>query len=164
MRPPGCAGAGARGGDLKAWENLLDRLRAELGSRFDAPAAAAEPAGDDSPRGPGRRSGSQSPGGSRSRGGACGATVRTATSRVEALEALDLRLPAAVLIDTELPDGSGYALVERVRGIPGGETIAVLLVAGVANVLDRVEAIHCGADGSSKSRSTLSPSAAGCSS
>ncbi len=133
--------------DLEAWENLLDRLRAELGSRVDAPDAAADrPA-------PARREGLVVEADRNLREDLArvveraGLTVRTATTRVEALEALDLRLPAAVLVDTELPDGSGYALVERVRGIPGGETIAVLLVAGVANVLDRVEAIHCGADG-----------------
>ncbi len=76
-----------------------------------------------------------------------GLAVRTATTRVEALAALDLRMPDAVFVDSELPDGSGYALVERIRRIAGGEAIAVLLVADVANVLGRVEAIHCGADG-----------------
>jgi diguanylate cyclase (GGDEF)-like protein len=52
-----------------------------------------------------------------------------------------------VLVDTELPDGSGYELVERIRATPGAEATVVLLVGGAATVLDRVEAIHCGADG-----------------
>jgi diguanylate cyclase (GGDEF)-like protein len=142
---PGRAGPGPE--DLAVWEKLLDDLRSELGARVVSPSAAVEaPAHvrregliveadqllrDDLARVVER----------------AGLTVRSVTSRVEALEAVDLRLPAAILVDTELPDGSGYALVERVRGIAGGEAIAVLLIAGVANVLDRVEAIHCGADG-----------------
>ncbi len=140
-------GRSLRAEDLKAWEKLLDRLRSELGSSFVAPAVAADrPAAL-------RREGLVVEADRNLREDLArvveraGLTVRTATTRVEALEALDLRMPAAVLVDTELPDGSGYALVERVRGIAGGETIAVLLVAGVATVLDRVEAIHCAADG-----------------
>jgi diguanylate cyclase (GGDEF)-like protein len=76
-----------------------------------------------------------------------GLSLRTASTRAEALAALDDRMPEAILVDVELPDGSGYALVERIRATPGGEAIAVLLVGGSVNVFDRVEAIHCGADG-----------------
>ena len=76
-----------------------------------------------------------------------GLSLRTASTRAEALAAVDVRMPEVILVDAELPDGSGYALVERIRALPGGEAIAVLLLAGSANVFDRVEAIHCGADG-----------------
>jgi len=143
------AGPGRRPGpeDLAVWEKLLEGLRSELGARVVAPPAAAGlPV-------PVRREGLIVEADLALREDLArvleraGLTVRTAATRVEALGALDLHMPAAVLVDTELPDGSGYALVERVRGIAGGEAVAVLLVAGVANVLDRVEAIHCGADG-----------------
>ncbi len=76
-----------------------------------------------------------------------GMSLRTVSTRAEALAALEIRMPEAVLVDAVLPDGSGYALVERIRAIPGGEGAAVLLVASSADVFDRIEAIHCGADG-----------------
>jgi len=134
-------------GELAAWKKLLDGLRTELGGRAVAPAAVAE-----SPR-PRRREGLVVESDDDLREDLArvveraGLLVRTAATRIEALESLDLRMPDAVLVDAELSDGSGYALVERIRAIPGGDTIAVLLIAGLASVLDRVEAIHCGADG-----------------
>ena len=133
--------------ELAAWGDLLDGLRAELGTRAVAPAAL-----EDSPL-PRRREGLVVEADDALREDLArvveraGLAVRTAATRVEALESLDHRMPDAILVDTELPDGSGYALVERIRAIPGGDRIAVLLIAGLANVLDRVEAIHCGADG-----------------
>jgi diguanylate cyclase (GGDEF)-like protein len=133
--------------ELAAWKDLLDGLRSELGTRAIAPAGFA-----DSPA-PRRREGLVVEADDVLREDLAlvveraGLAVRTAATRAEALESLARALPDAVLVDAELPDGSGYALVESIRGIAGGEAIAVLLIAGLANVLDRVEAIHCGADG-----------------
>ena len=133
--------------ELAAWKDLLDGLRSELGARAVAPAGVA-----DSPA-PRRREGLVVEADDVLREDLArvveraGLAVRTAATRAEALESLARRLPDAVLVDAELPDGSGYALVESIREIAGGEAIAVLLIAGLANVLDRVEAIHCGADG-----------------
>ena len=76
-----------------------------------------------------------------------GLSFLAASTRAEALRSLAVRMPDAVLVDAELPDGPGCELIERIREMPGGESIAVLLVAGSVDVLDRVEAIHSGADG-----------------
>jgi diguanylate cyclase (GGDEF)-like protein len=133
--------------ELAALGELLARLRSELGAGVVSPATV-----EDLP-GPRRREGLVVEGDDALRKDLArvvdraGLVVRTAATRAEALESLDLRMPDAVLVDAELPDGSGYALVERIREMAGGERLAVLLIAGLANVLDRVEAIHCGADG-----------------
>lgn len=126
---------------------LLDRLRSELAARTGTPATPAEsPALR-------RREGLVVESDAALREDLAriversGLGVRFAGTSVEALESLGLHPADAVLVDAELPDGSGYALVESIRGLPGGERIAVLLIAGLANVLDRVESIHCGADG-----------------
>jgi len=133
--------------ELSVLRDVLDGLRSELGARALAPAAAAE-----SPV-PRRREGLVVEADVAVREDLArvveraGLAVRTAASHGEALESLALHVPDAVLVDAELPDGTGYALVESIREMAGGERIAVVLIAGLANVLDRVEAIHCGADG-----------------
>jgi diguanylate cyclase (GGDEF)-like protein len=72
---------------------------------------------------------------------------REAGSLAEARRALDSEIPDALLLDIGLPDGRGFELVEELRNRPGGESVAVLVVSGLAGFEDRVEAIHCGADG-----------------
>jgi diguanylate cyclase (GGDEF)-like protein len=76
-----------------------------------------------------------------------GMNVREAGSLAEGLRELQRRLPDATLVDVGLPDGSGYTLVERLRAMPGGEGVAVVIVSGLASFVDKVEAVHCGADG-----------------
>jgi diguanylate cyclase (GGDEF)-like protein len=76
-----------------------------------------------------------------------GMAVRSAATLAQANRELDARMPDGVLVDAGLPDGKGYALVERLRGLPGGEAAAVLIVSAAAEFADRVDAIHCGADG-----------------
>jgi diguanylate cyclase (GGDEF)-like protein len=133
--------------ELAALGDVLDRLRSELSARAVSPATAA-----DSPA-PRRREGLVVEADDALRVDLArvveraGLTVRTAATHAEALEYLGLQVPDAVLVDAELPDGAGYTLVESIRGMAGGERTAVLLIGGLSNVLDRVEAIHCGADG-----------------
>lgn len=133
--------------ELAALEELLAGLRSVLSLPTEAPEPTAEPVAaperealvvEADPRLRGDLAGSVE---------RAGLSLRTASTRAEALAAVDVRMPEFILVDAELPDGSGYALVERIRATPGGEGIGVLLVAGSANVFDRVEAIHCGADG-----------------
>ena len=76
-----------------------------------------------------------------------GLSTREAGSRAEAEEALGRKIPDAAIVDVRLSDGSGYELVERLRSLPGGEAIAVLMVGGPSAFVNRVDAIHCGADG-----------------
>jgi len=56
-------------------------------------------------------------------------------------------LPDALIVDVLLPDGSGFELVERVRALPGGDRPVVLVISVLAELVDKVEAILCGADG-----------------
>ncbi len=72
---------------------------------------------------------------------------RSAGSLAEARRLLDDDLPDALLLDIGLPDGRGFELVEELRLRPGGDSVAVLIVSGLSGFEDRVEAIHCGADG-----------------
>jgi len=76
-----------------------------------------------------------------------GLAVRRASSRAEALARIEERMPDGCIVDVRLPDGSGYDLVERVRALPGGESRPILILSMLTGFLDKVEAIHCGADG-----------------
>jgi diguanylate cyclase (GGDEF)-like protein len=76
-----------------------------------------------------------------------GYDLAIARTQAEALSALEGALPDALIVDVLLPDGSGFELVERVRGLPGGDRPAVLVISVLAELVDKVEAILCGADG-----------------
>ena len=76
-----------------------------------------------------------------------GMTVALAKGAQEARGLLERDLPDAVVTDIRLGDGSGFELVRWFRMQPGGETPVVLVVSVLSDFLDRVEAIHCGADG-----------------
>jgi diguanylate cyclase (GGDEF)-like protein len=56
-------------------------------------------------------------------------------------------LPDAVVVGAAADQAAAFALVEAVRARPGGDRPIVLVVGRQGDVLDRVEAIHCGADG-----------------
>ena len=51
-----------------------------------------------------------------------GFAVRSAATSAEARRELERELPAAVLLDAALPDGSAPELVESIRALPGGES------------------------------------------
>jgi diguanylate cyclase (GGDEF)-like protein len=76
-----------------------------------------------------------------------GYELTIARNQAEALAALQGDLPEALVVDVLLPDGSGFELVERVRALPGGDRPAVLVISVLAELVDKVEAILCGADG-----------------
>jgi diguanylate cyclase (GGDEF)-like protein len=76
-----------------------------------------------------------------------GYEVTPARTAGEALEQIASSPPDALVIDILLPDGTGYALVEKVRALPGGDAPPILMISILTGLLDKVEAIHCGADG-----------------
>ena len=76
-----------------------------------------------------------------------GFAVRSAASAAEGRREVEREMPAGVLVDATLPDGAASGLVETIRGLPGGDSVAVIMVAAAGDFTDRVEAIHCGADG-----------------
>jgi signal transduction histidine kinase len=77
-----------------------------------------------------------------------GATVLTARSAREAMEALQRSIPAAVLSDIAMPDEDGYALIRRIRVLPterGGKVKAAALTA-FAFPEDKEQAMRAGFD------------------
>jgi signal transduction histidine kinase/CheY-like chemotaxis protein len=77
-----------------------------------------------------------------------GATVLTARSAREALEALQRSIPAAILSDIAMPDEDGYALIRRIRLLPperGGRVKAAALTA-FAFPEDKEQAMRAGFD------------------
>jgi diguanylate cyclase (GGDEF)-like protein len=76
-----------------------------------------------------------------------GMAARRATTKGEAVRAIESHLPDGLITDVRLADGFGSELVEFLRGRPQGETPAVLIVSVLTGFLDKVEAMHCGADG-----------------
>lgn len=76
-----------------------------------------------------------------------GIVIKSAKAAVNALELCSVRMPKALIVALPLPDASGYELVERVRQMPGGETPVIFFVSNTSAFLDKVQAIHCGADG-----------------
>jgi diguanylate cyclase (GGDEF)-like protein len=76
-----------------------------------------------------------------------GLAVSAAGSLAEAQRCLLDEMPSAVVVDVELPDGTGHDLIGEVRRIHGGEAVAVVVVSPRGSFLDKVEAITSGADG-----------------
>jgi diguanylate cyclase (GGDEF)-like protein len=75
-----------------------------------------------------------------------GHSVRTVATIEGARQAIAERFPDAIVSDVILPDGLGYGFVEEVRSAPGGELPVVIVISVRSDFVDRVEAIHCGAD------------------
>ncbi len=135
--------------DRERWKALLESLREELrGPRAPQAAAAPTPASEQAPydilvvdpdpeaRAALERLATRE-----------GLSARGAGSRKEGLAELSRGMPDGLIVDVRLPDGSGSQLVEHARGLPGGESLAILMVGGPSAFVNRVDAIHCGADG-----------------
>jgi diguanylate cyclase (GGDEF)-like protein len=72
--------------------------------------------------------------------------VRSARSQAMAVAEINKSVPSGVIIEIPLPDGDGYELVEKLRNMPGGEDLALVIVSKQTGFLDKVRSIHCGAD------------------
>jgi diguanylate cyclase (GGDEF)-like protein len=73
-------------------------------------------------------------------------TVTVASDLADAKAILSQRVPDVLVVDMLFDGGEGGALVERLRGMPGGEGPAAFVVGAPAGFVDKVEAIRCGAD------------------
>lgn len=76
-----------------------------------------------------------------------GMVIRHNKTAVSALESCSQKMPKACMIALPLSDASGYELVERIRILPGGQETVIFFVGAKSGFLDKVQAIHCGADG-----------------
>jgi len=75
-----------------------------------------------------------------------GLEVRSSRTMAGALAELKQRMPLGIVIEIPLPDGDAYELVEQVRQMDGGDSIAIVIVSKQTGFLDRVRSVHCGAD------------------
>ncbi len=75
-----------------------------------------------------------------------GMTVRALGTVDAADAALAAEIPDLLVTSLLLPDGPGAALIERLRDRPGGERTVVAAVSTGGELLDKVEAVTCGAD------------------
>jgi len=78
-----------------------------------------------------------------------GLSVSEAASLKDARAALadERALPSAVVVDVDLPDGSGHELIVEIRRLSAGDGVAVVVMSPRSGFLDKVEAITSGADG-----------------
>lgn len=75
-----------------------------------------------------------------------GMTLTVASDLADARTILAQRVPDVLVVDMRFGGGEGGALVEKLRGMPGGEGPAAFVVGAPAAFVDKVEAIRCGAD------------------
>lgn len=75
-----------------------------------------------------------------------GMRVRIADSCASGFDALDAAIPGAMVVDVLLPDGYGYDIVESLRARPEGEHVGVAVISVAGQLIDKVRAIHAGAD------------------
>ena len=80
-----------------------------------------------------------------------GHEVLVADCAADALRLLETKYPDVVLLDVGLPDSSGLMLLRRVRAADGvasraNPDVAVLVLSGRCDELDRVRALEAGAD------------------
>jgi diguanylate cyclase (GGDEF)-like protein len=74
-----------------------------------------------------------------------GQSVAEASTGAEALELLARRRPKLVLLDVMMPSMDGYAVVERIRRLPG-PFVPILLVTAIDDPAARARGIEVGAD------------------
>lgn len=75
-----------------------------------------------------------------------GHRVRTAASGVEALAEVAASEPDLVLLDVSMPGMDGYAVLERLRALPGGGPAVVMLTAAAREARAIERGIRSGAD------------------
>jgi diguanylate cyclase (GGDEF)-like protein len=75
-----------------------------------------------------------------------GMEVTVASNLADAKTILSQRVPDVLVVDMRFGGGEGGTLVERLRGMPGGDGAAAFVVGAPAGFVDKVEAIRCGAD------------------
>jgi CheY-like chemotaxis protein len=75
-----------------------------------------------------------------------GASVRSTASAACALQSLSAEVPSILVSDVELPDRSGYELVEELRSLPLGVNVPALAMTGHTRPEDKKRALTAGFD------------------
>ena len=75
-----------------------------------------------------------------------GYQIREADSGERALDLVRESLPDIVLLDVQMPGLTGYDVCQRLRSIPNGELVPVIMVTALREPTDKVAAADVGAD------------------
>jgi two-component system alkaline phosphatase synthesis response regulator PhoP len=75
-----------------------------------------------------------------------GLEVRVAYDGPDALESARRRLPDLVLLDLMIPGCDGFEVLRRLRDLPGGESLRVLILTAKGREIDRRKASDLGVD------------------
>jgi cyclic di-GMP phosphodiesterase len=72
--------------------------------------------------------------------------VRVAADGVTALEMIDADPPDLVLLDVRMPRMDGYEVCRRIKAMPRGKLLPVVMITGLSQTKHRVAALEAGAD------------------
>lgn len=75
-----------------------------------------------------------------------GYEVHDVASGELALAALQTYIPDVLITEVDLPDFSGFELIERIRRIPSLARLPIMLLTTRAALADKVAGFHAGAD------------------
>src|SRR2546425_7634441 len=72
--------------------------------------------------------------------------VRLAEDGVRALEMIEASPPDLVLLDVRMPRMDGYEVCRRIKAMPRGRLLPVVMITGLSQTTHRVMALEAGAD------------------
>lgn len=75
-----------------------------------------------------------------------GYEVTTVESGLQALKEVETSHPDLIVLDVMLPDMSGLEVCQKVRSMPGGEELPVLMLSALTRLGDKVRGLQSGAD------------------
>ena len=76
-----------------------------------------------------------------------GATIRSATSGAEGLRLLEKAVPTFMLVDIQMPEMSGYQLLEHIRANAAWRDLPVIALTAHARADDQEEILSAGFNG-----------------
>src|SRR5713101_8278056 len=72
--------------------------------------------------------------------------VRFAVDGLSALAAIEADAPDLVLLDVQMPGVDGYEVCRRIKAMPRGRLLPVVMITGLSQTTHRVMALEAGAD------------------
>ncbi len=75
-----------------------------------------------------------------------GLAVKNVKTLNQAMQEILKQMPSVINLAVPVPDGNGYEFVEQVRSMPKGDEPAIIIASKQAGFIDKVKAMHCGAD------------------
>lgn len=75
-----------------------------------------------------------------------GLAVKNVKTLNQAMQEILKQMPTVINLAVPVPDGNGYEFVEQVRSMPGGDEPVIIIASKQAGFIDKVKAMHCGAD------------------